>query len=135
GSFGGCSRSPSGTSVTWSGRRPRSSARAWRPSSSDRTAGAQLRVWIDMTASAHVLVFRPLIGILRSRGDEVEITARDYAQTLQLLELHGLSAEVVGKHGGRSRAAKLRAMRRRLRGLRRWARERDFAVALAHGSA
>ena len=54
-----------------------------------------MRVWIDMTASAHVLVFRPLIRILRERGDEVEITARDYAQTLQLLELHGLAADAV----------------------------------------
>jgi uncharacterized protein len=87
-----------------------------------------------MTASAHVLVFRPLIRILRDRGDEVEITAREYAQTLQLLELHGLEAEVIGKHGGRSRLGKLRAMRRRLRALHRWAARRDFDVALAHGS-
>ena len=62
-----------------------------------------------MTASAHVLVFRPLIELLRERGDEVEITAREYAQTLQLLELHGLEAEVIGKHGGRSRTGKARA--------------------------
>jgi uncharacterized protein len=93
-----------------------------------------VRIWVDMTASAHVLVFRPLIELLRSRGDEVEITARDYAQTLQLLELHGLQAEVIGKHGGRSRLSKLRAMRRRLRALRRWSRRRDFDLALAHGS-
>ena len=52
-----------------------------------------------MTASAHVLVFRPLIGLLRTRGDEVEVTAREYAQTLQLLELHGIEAHVIGKHG------------------------------------
>jgi uncharacterized protein len=93
-----------------------------------------VRIWVDMTASAHVLVFRPLIELLRLRGNEVEITARDYAQTLQLLELHGLQAEVIGKHGGRSRLAKLRAMRRRLRALRRWSRRRDFDLALAHGS-
>ena len=101
-----------------------------------RSAGATrpLRVWIDMTASAHVLVFRPLVAILRARGDEVEITARDYAQTLQLLELHGLEADVIGRHGGRSRLGKLRSLQRRLRALRRWARGRDFDVALAHGS-
>jgi predicted glycosyltransferase len=93
-----------------------------------------VRVWIDMTASAHVLVFRPLIERLRARGDEVEITARDYAQTLQLLELHGLDAEVLGRHGGRSRLGKLRALQTRLRALRRWARQRDFDIALAHGS-
>src|SRR5689334_7565574 len=93
-----------------------------------------MRVWVDMTASAHVLVFRPLIRILRERGDEVEVTAREYAQTLQLLELHGLEADVIGRHGGRSRVAKLRAMTSRLRALRRWARGRSFDVALAHGS-
>jgi predicted glycosyltransferase len=87
-----------------------------------------------MTASAHVLVFRPLIEILRGRGDEVQITARDYAQTLQLLELHGLEAEVIGRHGGRSRLQKARRMVNRLRALRRWARGRDLDVALAHGS-
>ncbi|HET9673809.1 MAG TPA: DUF354 domain-containing protein, partial [Gaiellaceae bacterium] len=93
-----------------------------------------MRVWMDMTASAHVLVFRPLIEILRERGDEVEITAREYAQTLQLLELHGLEAEVIGRHGGRSRTGKARAMWSRIRALRRWAKGRDFDVALAHGS-
>jgi uncharacterized protein len=87
-----------------------------------------------MTASAHVLVFRPLIGLLRERGDEVEITARDYAQTLQLLELHGLEATVVGRHGGRSRLGKARSLNSRLRALRRWARPRAFDLALAHGS-
>jgi uncharacterized protein len=87
-----------------------------------------------MTASAHVLVFRPLIQLLRERGDEVEITARDYAQTLQLLELHGLEATVVGRHGGRSRLGKARSLASRLRALRKWARPRDFDLALAHGS-
>ena len=87
-----------------------------------------------MTASAHVLVFRPLIEIMRGRGDEVEITARDYAQTLQLLELHRLQAEVVGRHGGRSRLQKARQMTHRLSALKKWAKGRDFDVALAHGS-
>jgi len=93
-----------------------------------------VRVWVDMTASAHVLVFRPLIEILRGRGDEVEITARDYAQTLQLLELHGLEADVIGRHGGRSRVQKARQMTHRLGALRRWAKGRGFDIALAHGS-
>jgi predicted glycosyltransferase len=87
-----------------------------------------------MTASAHVLVFRPLIRLLRQDGHEVEITAREYAQTLQLLELHGLEAEVIGRHGGRSRLGKARSLVSRLGALRRWARRRSFDVALAHGS-
>ena len=93
-----------------------------------------MRVWIDLTAPAHVLVFRPLIQILRERGDEVEITARDYAQTVQLLELHGIQADVLGRHGGRSSLGKGRSLFSRLRALRGWARGRRFDVALAHGS-
>jgi uncharacterized protein len=87
-----------------------------------------------MTASAHVLVFRPLISLLRRDGHEVEVTARDYAQTLQLLELHGIEGTVLGHHGGRSRLGKGRALSSRLRALRRWAKPRGFDVALAHGS-
>jgi uncharacterized protein len=41
---------------------------------------------------------------------------------------------VIGRHGGRSRTGKARAMTSRLRALRRWARGREFDVALAHGS-
>jgi predicted glycosyltransferase len=94
-----------------------------------------VKVWIDITAPAHVLVFRPLVDIMRGRGDEVRITARDYAQTVELLGLHGLEAdEVIGRHAGRSRLQKARQMTHRLGALRRWARGRDFDVALAHGS-
>ena len=93
-----------------------------------------MKIWVDMTASAHVLVFRPLIGLLQEHGDEVEITSRDYAQTLQLLELHGLESTVIGRHGGRSRLGKARSLASRLRALRRWAKQRDFDLALAHGS-
>jgi predicted glycosyltransferase len=93
-----------------------------------------VRVWIDITAPAHVLVFRPLLRLLRERGDDVQVTSRDYAQTLQLLELHGIDAEVLGRHGGRSRLGKARSLFSRLGALRRWAKARPFDVALAHGS-
>jgi len=93
-----------------------------------------MRVWIDMTASAHVLVFRPLIALLRGDGHDVEITAREYAQTQELLALHGLEADVIGSHGGRSRYGKATSMLSRLSALRRWARDRSFDLALAHGS-
>jgi len=93
-----------------------------------------VRVWVDITASAHVLVFRPLLALLRQRGAEVDITARHYSQTLELLELHGIEATVLGEHGGRSRAGKAVSLLSRLRALRSWARRRHFDIALAHGS-
>ncbi len=93
-----------------------------------------MRVWVDITNSPHVPVFAPLISRLRARGDAVEITAREYAQTLQLLELHGLEADVIGRHGGRSRLGKARSLVSRERALRSWAKGRGFDLALAHGS-
>jgi len=93
-----------------------------------------MRVWVDLTNSPHVLVFRPLIRLLRERGHEVEVTAREYAQTMQLLELHGIEATVVGRHGGASTLGKARAELSRVPALRRWAKGRGFDLALAHGS-
>jgi uncharacterized protein len=93
-----------------------------------------MRVWVDLTNSPHVLVFRPLIALLRERGHEVDVTAREYAQTMQLLELHRIEATIVGRHGGASTLGKARAELSRVPALRRWAKPRRFDLALAHGS-
>jgi predicted glycosyltransferase len=94
-----------------------------------------MRVWIDMTNSPHVVLFRPLVALLRERGHDVTITARDFAQTLELLEDAALEHVVVGPpHGGASRTAKGAAMARRLWALRRFARGRRFDLALSHAS-
>ena len=93
-----------------------------------------MRVWVDCTAAAHPLVLRPIIERLRGRGDEVEITAREYGQTIGVLERLGLSHEVVGSHGGASTARKGLALGRRSGALARWARGRRFDLAIAHGS-
>ena len=45
-----------------------------------------MKVWIDMTNSPHVPFFRPLIRLLEGRGHEVRVSARDFAQTLELLD-------------------------------------------------
>ena len=60
-----------------------------------------MRVWIDISNSPQVLFFRPLVALLEERGHTVEVTTREYAQTLELLELHGIPHEAVGpRHGG-----------------------------------
>jgi uncharacterized protein len=94
-----------------------------------------MRVWVDITNSPHVLFFRPLIRLLQADGHEVEVTTREYAQTLELLELHGIAHQVVGpRHGGAGVLGKARALVSRLPALRRFAKSRAFDLALAHGS-
>ena len=87
-----------------------------------------------MTAPAHVLVFRPIVDRLRARGHEVELTARDYSQTVELMHMHGLHATVFGRHGGAGRMEKAFALASRTRAMRRFGRGRGFELALAHGS-
>ncbi len=93
-----------------------------------------MRVWVDLTNSPHVLIMRPLIELLRADGHDVEITARDFAQTLGLLERHRIDHTAVGRHRGGRLASKGVGLLSRSGALIRWARRRRFDVALGHGS-
>jgi uncharacterized protein len=87
-----------------------------------------------MSAPAHVLVLRPIIERLRERGQTVEITSRDYAQTQALLDLHGMEHTPIGRHGGASRLRKAQRLGARTAAMLRFGRGRSFDLALAHGS-
>ncbi|MBV9606126.1 MAG: DUF354 domain-containing protein [Solirubrobacterales bacterium] len=93
-----------------------------------------MRIWIDLTNSPHVLVMRPVIDKLRERGHEVEVTARDFAQTLGLCERLGIAHTAIGRHRGGRIGAKARGLAERSYALARWARGRRFDRALGHGS-
>ena len=93
-----------------------------------------MRIWIDLTNSPHVVVMRPLIAVLRADGHEVEVTARDFAQTLELCERLGIEHTAVGRHRGGRVASKALGLVSRSLALRRWGRGRGFDVALGHGS-
>jgi predicted glycosyltransferase len=86
-----------------------------------------------MTAPAHPVVFRPIIERLQADGHDVTVTARDYAQTLELLELHGIEHVAIGAHGGASRLRKLASLIGRTARLGR-AAGGPFDLAVAHGS-
>src|SRR3954465_13914241 len=93
-----------------------------------------MRVWVDLTNSPHVLVLRPIVAALRARGHEVQITARDFAQTIGLSERFGIEHEVIGRHRGGRLAAKGVGLLSRSLALAPWARGRRIALALGHGS-
>jgi hypothetical protein len=94
-----------------------------------------MRVWVDISNSPQVPFFRPLIALLEARGHDVYVTGRDYAQTLELLRLHGIPHSAVGpRHGGAGRFGKGRAMAGRVRALRRFAASQEFDIALSHAS-
>ncbi|MGD0197669.1 MAG: DUF354 domain-containing protein [Solirubrobacteraceae bacterium] len=93
-----------------------------------------MRVWIDLTNSPHPLVLAPVAQRLRARGDEVTVTARDFAQTVELARRLGLEPTVIGRHRGARLADKAAGLVSRSVALTRWARGRRFDFALGHGS-
>ena len=93
-----------------------------------------MRIWVDLTNSPHVLVLRPIVEVLRAQGHDVQITARDFAQTLGLLERFNIDHTVVGRHRGAMLAAKGVGLLSRTTALARWARGRRFDLAFGHGS-
>ncbi len=80
-----------------------------------------MRVWIDLTNSPHVLVMRPLIELLRADGHEVHVTARDFAQTLALLDRFDIEHTAIGRHRGEQLPAKAAGLASRSAALVRWA--------------
>jgi uncharacterized protein len=93
-----------------------------------------MRIWVDLTNSPHVLVMRPLIELMRADGHEVEVTARDFAQTLELCRRFGIAHTAIGRHRGGRLAGKAAGLVARSLALARWARGRRFDVAIGHGS-
>src|SRR4051795_5456346 len=78
---------------------------------------------------------RPLIAAMRADGHEVEVTARDFAQTLELCERFGIEHTPIGRHRGGRLAGKALGLFDRSLALARWARRRPrFDVATGHGS-
>ena len=93
-----------------------------------------MRIWVDLTNSPHVLVLRPVIETLQARGHDVEVTAREFAQTLELCERFGIAHTAIGRHRGGRVGAKARGLLERSAALTKWARGRHFDRALGHGS-
>jgi len=93
-----------------------------------------MKVWFDCTAAAHPLVLRPVIERFEAGGADVLVTAREYGQTVGLLEMLGIDHTVVGSHGGASRTGKVLALGSRSAKLSRIIWEFRPELAVGHGS-
>ncbi|HEX8457562.1 MAG TPA: DUF354 domain-containing protein [Pyrinomonadaceae bacterium] len=94
-----------------------------------------MRIWIDLANSPHVPFFVALAAEFRARGHDLEVTARAFAQTVELAVSANLEPVVIGGHGGRELKGKAGNLFARARALRSWARTRPrFDLAVSHNS-
>lgn len=93
-------------------------------------------IWIDLENSPHVLFFQPIIERLWQRGEDVFLTARDFAQTIPLLEETGYPFHTVGTRAQGGKVKKALALLERGRQLRKLLRAQGVqpTVSMGHGS-
>ena len=91
-------------------------------------------IWVDLTNPAHVIVLRPLVGLLEAGGHEVTLTARPLSHTTELLDDWGHPYTAIGHHGGAGRVGKALAAGSRTAQAFAFARGKRFDYGLAHGS-
>src|SRR4051794_7102186 len=65
------------------------------------------KIWIDLDNSPHVPFFAPIIKELENRGHFLLVTARDFAQVTQLVELMQLRCKIIGRHYGKNTLLKM----------------------------
>src|SRR2546421_113741 len=93
-----------------------------------------MRIWIDLANSPHVPFFRSLANEFIQREYEIVVTARAFAETVELAEAAGFAPHVVGGHGGGKLSGKAGNLVQRALALARWARGRDLGLAVSHNS-
>jgi predicted glycosyltransferase len=93
-----------------------------------------MRIWIDLANSPHVPFFRSLANEFIQRNHEVVVTARAFAETVDLAEAAGFSPHIIGGHGGGKLSGKAGNLVQRGLALARWARGKNLDLAVSHNS-
>lgn len=98
------------------------------------TTSRPKKIWIDLDNSPHVLFFQPIIRELKKRGYRVFITARDYAQVIELADLFELDYTQIGRHYGKHTLMKAAGLLVRSAQMLPILLREKPSLALSHGS-
>jgi uncharacterized protein len=93
-----------------------------------------MTIWIDLENSPHVPFFIPIISELEARGVRIILTARDFAQTKQLILDAGLNAKIIGAEAGDNTLRKTAMLLLRAVRLSLYLLQERIDLAVAHGS-
>jgi hypothetical protein len=93
-----------------------------------------LKVWLDILTPKQANLFAELHHRLSAKGFKTLITTREYREVNELLELKGLKAIQVGRHGGAALGEKLVESSKRILGLAKAVEEYRPEVAISFSS-
>jgi predicted glycosyltransferase len=92
-----------------------------------------MKIWFDLSNSPHINMFRAMIRDLQRQHDVI-MTCRPLANTIELLQMHGLEHTVVGVHYGRSLSKKIYGFPVRVVQLKRFLEKQRIDVAISQSS-
>ena len=58
-----------------------------------------MKFWIDITNAPHVRFFKDVINYLKSEGEDVIVTTRDFGDIHKLMDMYNLDYISIGHHG------------------------------------
>ncbi|RLI03519.1 lipid-A-disaccharide synthase [Candidatus Bathyarchaeota archaeon] len=93
-----------------------------------------MRIIIDILTPKQCMLFLKLSEKLRRNGHTVFNVSREYRDVVNLLKLKGLKAKIIGKHGGKELASKLKASAHRIIDLATYFEEVDPDIAVSFSS-
>src|SRR5215831_4211798 len=93
-----------------------------------------MKIWFDLSNSPHINLFYDLIVDLENSGNEIIITCRPLANTIDLLEQKKLKYGVVGKHYGKKFSMKLFGYPVRVMQLRKYLKKQKPDLAVSQSS-
>ncbi|MBO9571460.1 MAG: DUF354 domain-containing protein [Chitinophagaceae bacterium] len=93
-----------------------------------------MKIWFDLSNSPHINMFYDLIKELESEGNEVIITCRPLANTIDLLNQKKLKYTVVGEHYGKNLYKKIFGYPIRVMQLRKFLRNHKPDIAVSQSS-
>jgi len=93
-----------------------------------------MKIWIDLTNSPHINFFKPFIKKWEKEGFEIIITARELANTIELINQNGWKYAEIGGHAGKSKFKKLLYFPKRVFHLYRFLKKNKPEIGISHSS-
>ncbi len=91
-------------------------------------------IWVDLDNTPHVPLFRYIFKEFDLRGIKYFVTARDFAQTKELLQLFEIQHTLIGKHAGKNKFKKIINLFVRAHQLDKVVKGEQINLAVSHGS-
>ena len=93
-----------------------------------------MKIWIDLTNSPHINFFKPFIKKWEREEYEIIITARELANTIELINQNGWKYAEIGGHAGKSKFKKLLYFPKRVYLLYRFLKKNKPKIGISHSS-